>query len=185
MLGLSLAEEVCIYASRVNVCPPRQYPFKTIQPPEMLSNFAQRLFSLHSKSAEIVQPVVTLKYCAELAEKVEKVKYQSIMQAGGDKRNCHFDTCRIYKPDTHDYYTGFTLMFIVDRLTWQAHSWLMEGETLIETTPTAWDSYYGLKLNPEQAAAHCEYITGGEVLPSWGKKKLKVPHSMPRTQIVE
>ena len=165
--GPSLAGEVCIYVSRADVCPPRQYPFRTIEPSETLSVFAQRLFSLHSKAAEIVQPLVTLRYCAELAEKVGKVEYQSIKQTGGDTRECHFDTCLMYNPDEHDYYSGFALLFIVDRMVWQAHSWLMHSDILIETTPTVRDAYYGVRLNPVQAAAHCEYITGGEILSSW------------------
>ena len=161
--GISPGGENWLTANRVDICPARQWPnFQEIEPKPLLSSMAKQLFSL-CDCQELALVAETLPYFAELAKKVERVNFNGVHLAGGKARDCHFDTCKIYKPGKHQYYAGFASLFNVDRFALQPHSWLMSGNLLIETTPMIRNSYFGIAMESREAAAHCEYITGGQV----------------------
>jgi hypothetical protein len=147
------------------ICPARPWPcFKDIEPCPMLLKMSERLFNL-CQSQEIIISAPLLPYFAEIAKRVKRVKFESVHLVGSQAGECHFDTCRDYDPGRDSYYTGFSLFLIVDRLTWQPHSWLMRGDVLIEYTPSIWHAYWGVALDPEEVAAHCKYLTNGEIIP--------------------
>jgi hypothetical protein len=140
---------------------PRPWPgFVEIEPPALLTEMAGQLFA-KTDSSELLIPTDLLAYCAELAPKVTKVDFNSVQPLKGNQNRCHFECCRIYNPDKHQFFTGFSRCFAGDAYHLSFHSWLMRGKELIETVPciVPRESYWGKTLDRDEIKTHCKQLT--------------------------